>query len=97
MMPFVSGLPSRSSTPVADPAGCRLLHGIRELALNEAAALEPACRPRFNGSERISADPVAIDRCRIHYAIIGLIDAILADAELARRLADVVCKQSDKV
>jgi hypothetical protein len=87
--PFVSGIANRTSTstPVADPRGCALLHAIRQLARDQVEELTSRCRARFDGSDRISPDPTAVAQRDVHEATIRLINQILADPELARRVA----------
>jgi hypothetical protein len=94
---FISRFSTPAPAPVADPHGCELLHSIRELARSEVDWLEPACRARFNGAERVSADAAAIARMSVHRATVMLIDEILADAEAVRRFADLLSCPSRKV
>jgi hypothetical protein len=90
------GLSTPAPAAVADPHGCELLHSIRELARSEVDWLEPACRAHFNGTERVPADAPAVTRVSILRATVILIDEILADAEAARRYADLLSHPSGR-
>jgi hypothetical protein len=76
------GLSTPAPAAVADPHGCELLHSIRELARSEVDWLEPACRAHFNGTERVPAVILTVE--------------ILADAEAARRYADLLSRPSGR-
>jgi hypothetical protein len=87
--PFISGVAISApiSAPLADPRGCALLHAIRDLARDQVEWLNSTCEAHFDGADRVAPDAAAIAQRDTHRATIRLIEQILADPELARRMA----------
>lgn len=87
--PFVSGLYGRDHAPARPPALPVLAH-MRALLADEIEQLNMVCTGRFDGVERINADPVAIAHRAIKQQWIDIIDIITADevieGTIARRL-----------
>jgi hypothetical protein len=64
-----------------------MLHAIRELAHDQVEWLNSTCKVRFDGIDRVSPDATAVAQRDVHQATIRLVDQILADPELTRRVA----------
>lgn len=93
--PFVSGLPDDRralASAVAQPAGLAVLAHIRARALADSKILEPLCRDRFDGAERLQADPADIEAKAAYDATVALVDGIMADPVLQLRVAALLAR-----
>jgi hypothetical protein len=90
---FVSGLPFAGEPAVAEPRGLQLLGRIRARAAAEAAELAPLTRSRFDGVERVDADPAAIRAKQDYDAMVALCDGVSSDTVLAIRIAALLARK----
>lgn len=93
--PFVSGLPGRDLRPPAMPleqaAVLVLLDKLAQWASENVVALAPVCADRFDGAERIPADPDAQAEQRMFAAVAQLALGVKRDPLLlahARRFLE---------
>lgn len=92
MSGFVSGLPARA-VPESDHPGMRMLAHIRALAADEADQLTPRTVDRFDGVERMAAEPEAIAQQEVYRAIVRLCDGIQADIDLLPRVVALLARE----
>lgn len=90
--PFVSGLAGPLADEICSPAALATLARIRTRARAEAAALAPRCSARFDGVERLEADPDAVSAKQDFDALVALIDDINADRVLLMRAAAILAR-----
>lgn len=93
--PFVSGLPGDLRSPV-DPAlvqAMELLGRAHEQVTAESDGLAPSTRERFDGCERIPAEPDAIAQWLVCQAQLAVLDLASTDGRLRDRVVAEIARR----